>query len=58
MRIAAEVQLQMFESISALGCEGVTELELTASAEAISRAAGFGARFQCVDIQCNVTGGL
>jgi len=55
MRIAAEVQLQMFESISALGCEGVTELELTASAEAISRAAGFGGEISMrrYPMQCN-----
>ena len=55
MRIAAEVQLQMFESISALGCEGVTELELTASAEAISRAAGFGGEISMrrFPMQCN-----
>ena len=55
MRIAAEVQLQMFDSIGALGCEGVTELELSASAEAISRAAGFGGEISMrrFPMQCN-----
>ena len=55
MRIAAEVQLEMFDSISALGCEGVTELELTATAEAISRAAGFGGEISMrrYPMQCN-----
>ena len=55
MSIAAEVQLQMFDSIGALGCEGVTELELTASAEAISRAAGFGGdvSMRRYPMQCN-----
>ena len=42
MREGAEIQLQMFETIAALGAEGVSELELAASAEAVSRAAGFG----------------
>ncbi len=55
MSIAAEVQLQMFDSIGALGYEGVTELELTASAEAISRAAGFGGEVSMrrYPMQCN-----
>jgi Xaa-Pro dipeptidase len=42
MRLAAEIQLTMFEAIAEVGCEGATELELSAAAEAISRAAGFG----------------
>jgi Xaa-Pro aminopeptidase len=42
MRLAADIQLTMFEAIAEVGCEGVTELELSAAAEAISRAAGFG----------------
>ena len=42
MSIAADVQLQMFDAIGALGGEGITELELVATAEAVSRAAGFG----------------
>lgn len=55
MSIAAEVQLEMFDSIGALGCEGVTELELSASAEAISRAAGFGGKIAMrrFPMQCN-----
>lgn len=42
MREGAEIQLQMFETIASLGAEGVSELELASSAEAVSRAAGFG----------------
>ncbi len=55
MKASAEVQLEMFDAIGALGCEGVTELELTASAEAISRAAGFGGEISMrrYPMQCN-----
>ncbi|MBJ24155.1 MAG: hypothetical protein CMB64_05730 [Euryarchaeota archaeon] len=55
MKTSAEIQLQMFDAIGALGCEGVTELELTASAEAISRAAGFGGEIPMrrYPMQCN-----
>ena len=42
MSIAAEIQLTMFEAIAEVGCEGATELELSAAAEAVSRSAGFG----------------
>ncbi|MDP6639970.1 MAG: M24 family metallopeptidase [Candidatus Poseidoniaceae archaeon] len=46
MRVGAEVQLTMFEAIAEIGGEDVTELELSAAAEAISRAAGFGGNIQ------------
>ena len=39
---AAAVQLRMFEAVQAVGGEGVTELELVAAAEAVSRSEGFG----------------
>ena len=39
---AADVQLRMFEAVQAVGGEGVTELELVAAAEAVSRSEGFG----------------
>ena len=55
MKIAADIQLQMFESIAALGGEGITELELVATAEAVSRAAGFGGDISMrrYPMQCN-----
>ena len=46
MRSGADIQLAMFEAIAEVGCEGATELELVAAAEAISRAAGFGGDVQ------------
>ncbi|DAC31378.1 MAG TPA: aminopeptidase P family protein [Candidatus Poseidoniaceae archaeon] len=42
MDAAANVQLRMFEAVQAVGGEGVTELELVAAAEAVSRSEGFG----------------
>jgi len=42
MKAAADVQIRMFEAIEAVGGEGVTELELVAAAEAVSRSEGFG----------------
>ncbi len=55
MSIAADVQLQMFDAIGALGGEGITELELVATAEAVSRAAGFGGDISMrrYPMQCN-----
>ena len=41
MRESGEVQRWMFEAIDSLGCEGVSELELAAAADEVSRAAGF-----------------
>lgn len=42
LNAAADVQLRMFEAVKAVGGEGVTELELVAAAEAVSRSEGFG----------------
>jgi len=42
MQAAAEIQIRMFEAVEAVGGEGVSELELVAAAEAISRSEGFG----------------
>ena len=42
MRESGEIQRWMFEAIDEIGCEGVTELDLAAAADEISRAAGFG----------------
>ena len=41
MRESGEVQRWMFEAIDAMGCEGVSELELAAAADEVRRAAGF-----------------
>ncbi|HIF45317.1 MAG TPA: M24 family metallopeptidase [Candidatus Poseidoniales archaeon] len=55
MADGAEVQLQMFEAVEAVGGEGVAEIELVAAAEAISRAAGFGGNVQMrrFPLQCD-----
>ncbi len=52
---AAEVQMAMFETVSKVGGEGVTEIELVAAAEAVSRAAGFGGNVQMrrFPLQCD-----
>ena len=42
MDVAAEIQIRMFEAVEAVGGEGISELELVAAAEAISRSEGFG----------------
>ena len=42
MRESGEIQRWMFEAIDEIGCEGVTELDLAAAADEVSRAAGFG----------------
>ena len=46
MAEGADVQMAMFEAVSAVGGEGVPEIELVAAAEAVSRAAGFGGNVQ------------
>ncbi len=38
----AVIQLKMFDAVAEVGAEGVTELELVAAAEAVSRAEGYG----------------
>jgi len=42
MRESGEIQRMMFEAIDEIGCEGVTEIDLAAAADEVSRAAGFG----------------
>jgi Xaa-Pro dipeptidase len=42
MRCAADTQLEMFNAIAEKGGEGMTELEVVAIAESVSREAGFG----------------
>ena len=55
MDSAADVQLRMFEAVQAVGGEGVTELELVAAAEAVSRSEGFGGHVQMrrYPLQCD-----
>jgi len=55
MEAAAEVQMRMFDAVSRLGAEGITELDLVAAAEAISRSEGFGGQVQMrrFPLQCN-----
>ena len=55
MADSAEVQAAMFEAVYAVGGEGVTEIELVAAAEAVSRAAGFGGNVQMrrFPLQCD-----
>ena len=42
MKESGEIQRDMFEAIDEIGCEGVTELDLAAAADEVSRSAGFG----------------
>jgi len=55
MDAAADVQLRMFEAVEAVGGEGITELELVAAAEAVSRSEGFGGSVQMrrFPLQCD-----
>ena len=55
MAEGAEIQMAMFETVSAVGGEGVPEIELVAAAEAVSRAAGFGGNVQMrrFPLQCD-----
>ena len=55
MDAAAEVQLRMFEAVEAVGGKGITELELVAAAEAVSRSEGFGGAVQMrrFPLQCD-----
>ena len=54
MAEGAEIQVAMFEAVSAVGGEGVPEIELVAAA-AVSRAAGFGGNVQMrrFPLQCD-----
>jgi len=55
MSIAADIQISMFEAIYEVGEIGMTELELVATAEAVSRASGFGGNVQMrrFPLQCD-----
>ncbi len=46
MSDAADIQMAMFEAVETVGGEDVSEIELVAAAEAVSRAAGFGGNVQ------------
>ncbi|MDP6869501.1 MAG: M24 family metallopeptidase [Candidatus Poseidoniaceae archaeon] len=55
MEDGAQIQLAMFDAVEKLGGLGVSELELVAAAEAVSRAAGFGGNVQMrrFPLQCD-----
>jgi Xaa-Pro dipeptidase len=55
MHIGAQVQRRMFDTIEAVGGEGMSELDLVAAAEAISRSEGFGGNVQMrrYPLQCD-----
>lgn len=46
MDVAASVQFRMFEAVQTVGGDGVTELDMVAAAEAVSRSEGFGGTVQ------------
>lgn len=46
LEAGAVIQLKMFDAVAEVGAEGVTELELVAAAEAVSRAEGYGGSVQ------------
>ena len=55
MAEGSNIQIQMFEAVETVGGEGVSEIELVAAAEAVSRAAGFGGNVQMrrFPLQCD-----
>ncbi|MDG1552735.1 MAG: M24 family metallopeptidase, partial [Candidatus Poseidonia sp.] len=55
METAAAVQFRMFEAVHAVGGEGMTELDMVAAAEAVSRSEGFGGNVQMrrYPLQCD-----
>ena len=55
MDIAASVQVRMFEAVQAIGGEGISELDMVAAAEAVSRSEGFGGNVQMrrYPLQCD-----
>lgn len=55
MNVGAQVQRRMFEAVEAVGGEGMSELDLVAAAEAISRSEGFGGNVQMrrYPLQCD-----
>ena len=48
MAHGAEIQTRMFEAVAQLGREGISELDLVAAAESVSRSEGSVAKFKCV----------
>ena len=46
MSDASDIQMAMFQAVETVGGEGVSEIELVAAAEAVSRASGFGGNVQ------------
>ena len=55
METAASVQFRMFEAVQAVGGEGMSELDMVAAAEAVSRSEGFGGTVQMrrYPLQCD-----
>ena len=51
----AEIQSRMFEAVARLGREGISELDLVAAAESVSRSEGFGGQVQMrrFPLECN-----
>ena len=55
MTHGAEIQTRMFEAVAQLGREGISELDLVAAAESVSRREGFGGQIQMrrFPLECN-----
>jgi Xaa-Pro dipeptidase len=55
MDTGASIQIRMFEAVQAVGGEGVSELDMVAAAEAVSRSEGFGGTVQMrrYPLQCD-----
>ena len=55
MTHGAEIQTRMFEAVAQLGREGISELDLVAAAESVSRSEGFGGQIQMrrFPLECN-----
>ena len=55
MAYGAEIQSRMFEAVAQLGREGISELDLVAAAESVSRSEGFGGQVQMrrFPLECN-----
>ena len=55
MAHGAEIQKRMFEAVAQLGREGISELDLVAAAESVSRSEGFGGQVQMrrFPLECN-----
>ena len=55
MAHGSEIQTRMFEAVAQLGREGISELDLVAAAESVSRSEGFGGQVQMrrFPLECN-----